>query len=150
MAKGEIQTKPTGESVDKFVDGIADEKKRAECRLLLGIMKEATGAQPQMWGPSIVGFGSYQYEAAGGRMNDFFVAGFSPRKQNLTIYLSSGYGKYADLMKKLGKHTTGASCLYIKSLNDIDQVVLRELIVKGVKDMPKRITKADRISTRGS
>ena len=81
---------------------------------------------------------------------DFFVAGFSPRKQNLTVYLSSGYGKYADLMKKLGKHTTGASCLYIKSLDDIDQKVLRELIVKGVKDMPKRITKADRISTRGS
>ena len=150
MAKGDIKTQPTSESVDKFVDAIPDEKRRADCRRLLDIMRDATGEQPQMWGPSIVGFGSYQYEAASGRMNDFFVAGFSPRKQNLTVYLSTGYGKYADLMQKLGKHTTGASCLYIKSLDDIDQKVLRELIVKGVKDMPKRITKADRVSTRGS
>jgi len=144
MATGELKTQRTKASVKEFIDGVEDEQRRADCRRLLTVMKDATGAAPQMWGPSIVGFGNFQYEAAPGRMNDWFVAGFSPRKQNLTVYMSSGYARYADLMKRLGKHNTGGGCLYIKNLDDIDEKVLRELIANGVRDTPKRLMRSDR------
>jgi hypothetical protein len=150
MASGELKTQKTKVSVKQFIDAIDDEKRRGDCRRLVEIMTDATGVQPVMWGPSIVGFGDYQYEAAAGRMNDFFITGFSPRKTALTVYLSTGYAKYADLLKNLGKHKTGGSCLYIKNLDDVDQEVLRKLIKTGVKDMPKQVKKADRVSTKGS
>lgn len=149
MAKGEIKTQRTKASVKEFIDGIEDEQRRADSRRLLAVMKDATGTAPAMWGSSIVGFGNYQYEAVPGRMNDWFVAGFSPRKQNLTVYLSNGYGKYAGLMKKLGKHKlSGGSCLYIKKLDDIDENVLRKVIEAGVRDTPKQLMIADRPSSK--
>lgn len=102
---------------------------------LLRIMKQATGAEPAMWGPSIVGYGRYHYKYASGREGDWFVAGFSPRKRDLTLYIVAGFERYEALMAKLGKHTTGKSCLYIKRLADVDLTVLEELIASSVKHM---------------
>ncbi len=141
MAKGEIKTQRTRASVKEFVDGIEDEKRRVDCRRVLALMKDATGAKPEMWGPSIVGFGSYQYPSAGGKMNDWFLTGFAPRKAALTVYLMTGYKQYSNLMKKLGKHTVGGSCLYIKNLDDVDEKALKELIATGIRDLPKIMRK---------
>ena len=99
------------------------------------IMKEVTGKRPKMWGDSIVGYDSYRYKYASGREGDWPVTGVSPRKQALTLYIMSGFKKYPALMKKLGKHTTGSSCLYIKKLEDIDTKVLKQLIQESVKYM---------------
>ena len=98
-------------------------------------MKRAVGAEPKMWGPSIVGFGHYHYKYASGRENDWFLAGFSPRKQDLTLYIMAGFDRYDALMTKLGKHKTGKSCLYLKRLADVDVAVLEELISASVKHM---------------
>lgn len=97
------------------------------------MMQEATGEEPKLWGPTMVGFGSYHYKYASGREGDAFLTGFSPRQQNLVVYIMAGFEQYDALMAKLGKHTTGSSCLYIKRLADIDQTVLRELVVKSVE-----------------
>jgi hypothetical protein len=134
----ELKTKPTGESVKAFIDAIPDEKRRAECREVMRIMKSVTGAQPRMWGPSIVGYGNYHYKYESGREGDWFVAGFSPRKQSLTIYIMSGFSGHATLMKKLGKCKTGGSCLYIKNLEDIDLAALKALITASVKHISSR------------
>jgi len=98
-------------------------------------MKQVTGDKPIMWGDSIIGFGTYKYKYASGRQGEWPVTGFSPRKQNLTIYIMSGFDEYDDLLTQLGKHSTGKSCLYIKKMEDIDQDVLRELISKSVEHM---------------
>lgn len=136
MAKAELKTKVNEASVDAFIDkqpeGVA-----TDCRTIIKLMKKATGEEPKMWGASIVGFGRYVYEGASGRSGEWMVTGFSPRKANLTIYIMMGFDEEAALMKKLGKHTTGKSCLYIKRLGDVDMKVLEELIVKGVKAMAK-------------
>ncbi len=100
-------------------------------------MREITGDEPAMWGPSMVGFGRYHYKYASGREGDWFVAGFSPRKQNLTLYIMSGFSGYDELMARLGKHTTGKSCLYIKRLEDVDLAVLEELIRRSVAHVRK-------------
>ena len=100
-------------------------------------MKRATKANPKMWGPEIVGFGSYHYKYASGRDADWFLTGFAPRKQNLTLYIMSGFKKYNALLKKLGKHKTGKSCLYIKRLDDIDMDVLTQLIEDSVAHLRK-------------
>lgn len=133
----ELKTIPTKLSVDKFLKGIKDEQKRADCYEILGLMKKATKAQPKMWGTSIVGFGNYHYVYESGREGDWFIAGFSPRKQNLTLYMMGGFSQFEDLMKKLGKHSTGKGCLYINKLEDVDTKVLREIITKSVKMAPK-------------
>ena len=101
----------------------------------LDIMMEVTGEKPKMWGPSIVGFGSYHYVYASGREGDWPLTGFSPRKQALTLYIMAGFGHYDELMSRLGKHKTGKSCLYVKRLSDIDESVLRELIAASVDHM---------------
>lgn len=129
----EPKTKPTKLSVTRFIDGIKDERRRRDCRTVMKIMKRVTKATPKMWGTSIVGYGSYHYKYASGREGDWFTAGFSPRAQSLTLYIMSGFREYASLMKKLGKHTTGKSCLYIKRLDDIDLGVLEELIERSVR-----------------
>ena len=131
----EAKTKPTAESVATFLDGVADENKRQDAFALLTLMREVTGMEPQMWGPSIVGFGAYHYKYASGHEGDSFLTGFSPRKQNLTLYIMAGFDRYDELMQKLGKHTTGKSCLYIKRLADVDQAVLRQLIKESVDHM---------------
>ena len=123
----ELKTKPNNASVAEFLKGV-DPNRKADCQTLKKLMQEVTGKRPKMWGDSIVGFGSYHYKYDSGREGDFFVTGFSPRKQNLTLYIMSGFSRYPALMKKLGKHTTGRSCLYIKRLDDVDMDVLRELI----------------------
>lgn len=133
----ELKTKVNNASVDKFIKSIKDERVRDDCYKILDLMKKATKEEPKMWGTSIVGFGSYHYKGASGREGDWMLTGFSPRKQNLTIYIMPGFGEFVDLMKKLGKHTTSVSCLYIKKLEDIDTKVLKELVSKSAKKMKK-------------
>jgi Domain of unknown function (DU1801) len=133
----ELKTKPTDESVEAFLEGIGDQQRRDDCRAVLRIMKQATRAEPRMWGPSIVGFGDYHYKYASGREADWFLTGFSPRKQALTLYIMAGFSRYDELMDRLGKHKTGKSCLYIKRLSDVDPKVLKELITASVKQMKK-------------
>ena len=128
----ELKTKATDVNVDDFLQGIKDEKKREDCYQILKIMKKATKAEPKMWGTSIIGFGDYHYKYATGRENDWFVTGFSPRAQNLTLYIMGGWDQ--ELLKQLGKYKTGKGCLYIKKLEAVDTNVLRDLITASVKD----------------
>ena len=136
MAKAELKTKVNEASVEAFIDKQSADV-AADCRIISKLMKKATGEEPKMWGASIVGFGRYAYEGASGRSGEWMITGFSPRKTNLTVYIMMGFEKEAALMKKLGKHTTGKSCLYIKRLSDVDLKLLEELIVNGVKAMAK-------------
>lgn len=128
----DLKTRPTALSVDAFVDAVDDEHKRADCQAVAELMADITGAEGVMWGSSIVGFGSYHYRYASGREGDFFEAGFSPRKRALTIYVMAGFAEYDDLLARLGKHSTGKSCLYVKRLADIDLDVLREMLIQSV------------------
>ena len=136
----ELKTKVTTESATAFLRGIEAQEKRSDSLELLKIFKDATGFNPKMWGTSIVGFGSYYYQSERStQKGDWMLTGFSPRRQNLTIYIMSGFKAYGDLIKKLGKHKiSGGSCLYIKRLSDIDVRVLTTLIKKSVKDMKKK------------
>ena len=131
----ELKTKRNEQSVSEFLSSILDEVKRQDCFTLLEIMKEATQTEPHMWGEAIVGFGSYHYHYATGREGDWFLTGFSPRKQNLTLYIMTGFDYYDTLLGKLGKHTTGKSCLYVKRLADIDLPTLKELVRRSVEHM---------------
>ena len=124
----EAKTKPAGASVDEFLAAVSDDRKREDNIQVCKMMTEITDEQSQMWGPSIVGFGSYHYVCATGHSGDAPLTGFSPRKANLTLYIMLGFDGYDALMAKLGKHTTSKSCLYIKRLSDVDQDVLGELI----------------------
>ena len=133
----ELKTKPTSASVAMFIQSIEDDCKRKDCKQLLKLMREITGKRAKKWGDSIVGFGKYHYKYKTGREGDFFVTGFSPRKQNLTIYIMPGFSKYKTLLKKIGKHKTSVSCLYIKTLTDIDEKILKQLIQRSFKDMQK-------------
>lgn len=128
----ELKTKPTDEKVSAFLDAIEDTQKREDSIQIAAWMKEIMQVEPKMWGPSIVGFGDYHYKYASGQEGDWFLAGFSPRKQALTLYLMSGVQYHQDLLDKLGKHTTGKGCLYIKKLKDVDHEVLKELIKASV------------------
>ena len=131
--------KQTDASVDKFINSLKDETEREDCYKIIKIMKSVTKEEPKMWGPSIIGFGSYHYKYTSGREGDMCIAGFSPRKQNLTIYLMPGFEAQQSLLKKLGKYKTSKVCLYIKSLEDVDVKVLKELIEKSVKGVKKHI-----------
>ncbi len=131
----DAKTRPTDQDVGEFLDAIADARQRADCQALCALMREETGAEPQMWGANIVGFGTYHYRYASGRTGDWPLAGFSPRKQNTTLYLSAGFDQHGDLLGQLGKHSTGKACLYIKRLSDIDQAVLRELVRRAVAEL---------------
>jgi hypothetical protein len=133
----ELKTKQTEQSVEAFLNGVADEKKRQDCFTILELMKQVTQAEPKMWGGSIVGFGNYRYKYASGREGDWFLTGFSPRKQSLTLYIMAGFARYDELMKKLGKYKTGQSCLYVKKLDDIDLSVLKELVEQSVEHMAR-------------
>jgi len=135
MAKAELKTKVNEASVTEFLDSVPDEKKRNDCLEILKLMKQVTEEEPKMWGSSIVGFGSYHYKGKSGREGDWMLTGFSPRKQNLTLYLMGGFDTHAALLEKLGKFTTGAGCLYIKTLADVDKEVLKELVQASVERM---------------
>ena len=130
----ELKTGETGASVAAFLDAIPDDARRADCRQVSEIMRKATGAEPRMWGPSIVGFGNYRYQGASGE-TAWFLTGFSPRKQNLTLYIMAGFDRYAALMRTLGRHKTGKSCLYLKRLEDVDDATLRTLVQRSVEHM---------------
>lgn len=130
----ELKTAPTKASVAKFVAAVEDETKRADCKTLLELMRRVTGAKPVMWGPSIVGFGSYRYRYASGREGDWMLCGFSPRKKDLTVYVMGGLKAQAKRLAKLGKHkASGGSCLYLKRLADVDLAVLEEILHDSVE-----------------
>ena len=133
----ELKTKRNDASVDDFLDSIKDEQVRKDCRAIADIMQKATKAKPQMWGPSIVGFGSRRYKYASGREIDWMLIAFSPRKQNITLYISSGFDGYDELTAKLGKHSSGKGCLYIKRLSDVHLPTLKKLVNSSVKHMLK-------------
>ena len=129
----ELKTQPTDQDVDRFLDSIADEQRREDCRAISEMMREASGDAPRMWGDSIVGFGRRRYRYASGREGDWFITGFSPRKQNLTLYLWYGFEQDGELLQRLGKHKIGKACLYIKRLSDLDRQALRELIDRAAE-----------------
>ena len=131
----EPKTKPTNESVEDFINKVPEPERRADCLAVAKIMEEITGEKPKMWGPSIVGFGSYHYKYASGREGDWPMTGFSPRKKDLTLYIMMGFEKHTDMMEKLGKHSVGKSCLYIKRLSDIHIPTLKKLIKESLKDL---------------
>lgn len=133
----ELKTTRTGASVTEFIAGIEDERQRKDSKTLVKLMKSVTNSAPKMWGPSIVGFGSYRYEYASGRTGDWMLTGFSPRKGKLSIYVMSGFKDEAPLMSKLGKYTSGKSCLNVKRLDDVDLKVLEQLVSKSVAYMKK-------------
>jgi len=133
--KTELKTKLNEASVEDFLQSVQEEQKKADCFEILQLMEQVTGEEPKMWGTSIVGFGSYHYKGASGREGDWLITGFSPRKQNLTLYIYGGFENFQELLQKLGKHKTSVGCLYIKKLSDVDKAVLKELIAESVKIM---------------
>ncbi len=135
--KVELKTRVNEASVEGFLNTVKDEEVRKDCFEILKMMKQVTKEEPKMWGSSIVGFGSYHYKGASGREGDWMLTGFSPRKQNLTLYLMGGFDLHKDLLKKLGKFKTSVGCLYIKKLADVDKKVLKELVTASVKTMKK-------------
>ena len=134
----ELKTKPRAGSVAAFLRVIKDEQRQKDCRALVKLMKQVTGARPVMWGPSIVGFGSCHYKYASGREGDWFLAGFSPRKQDLTLYLMSGFQGAGPILEKLGKHKRGGACLYVKRLADLDASALKKLVEHSITETRKR------------
>ncbi len=134
----ENKTKATGKSVAQFLASVEPAERRKDCRTVAKLMGEITKAPARMWGASIVGFGTYHYRYESGREGDFLLAGFSPRKNDLTLYIMAGFERHDELMKKLGRHSTGKSCLYLRRLADVDMKVLKTLITESVRHMRKR------------
>ena len=128
----ENKTKPTEVSVTAYIDAIKDEAKRADAKALVKLMQSAAGEKPKMWGPSIIGFGSYHYKYESGREGDTPVIAFSPRKPAIVLYGVTGFSGAEAMLAKLGKHTTGKGCLYIKRLSDVDPQVLETLVAKAL------------------
>jgi Domain of unknown function (DU1801) len=134
----ELKTKQTELSVDAYVDAIADDVRRQDCRTLIDLMRKATGAEPKMWGAGIVGFGSYHYKYESGHEGDAPLTGFASRKKDLTLYIMPGFDRYEELMARIGKHKAGKGCLYLKRLADADPAVLAELVALSVHDVKRR------------
>lgn len=134
----ELKTRPTEASVADFIASVENETRRADASTVLALMQRVTGEAPRMWGPSIVGFGSYRYTNTQGKDFEWFLTGFSPRKANLVCYIMPGYGQFDDVMERIGKHKTGKACLYINKLADIEMAVLEELVTKSVELMRER------------
>lgn len=128
----ELKTKRNEGDVSAFIASIEDDEKRADSQALVALLSKVAGEPGSMWGANIVGFGSYHYVYESGREGDWFKIGFSPRKQSLTLYIMPGFREYQGLLDRLGKHTTGKSCLYVKRLSEIDMDVLEELAVQSV------------------
>ena len=134
----ELKTKLNDKSVEDFLNTVEDEQKRKDSFELLKIMQEISGEPAKMWGSAIVGFGSYHYVYASGREGDWMLSGFSPRKASITLYLMAGFDQMGDELASLGKHKVGKGCLYVKSLSDIDEKVLRKMIKKSIAIIRKR------------
>ena len=138
--KSTIKTTVNKASVEEFLKSVRDETRRRDAFAVLKIMKAVTGKPPRMWGSSIVGFGEYHYKYASGREGNMCVIGFAPRANDVTLYLTMDFTPFAPLLKKLGKHKTGVSCLHIRSLKDVDAAVLKELVTKAYQG--RKITKS--------
>ena len=130
----ENKTKPTKGSVTAFLSKIKDKQVRDDCFMILGMMQKVSKCEPVMWGSAIVGFGTYHYVGASGREGDWMLIGFSPRKQNISLYLMGGLKKVEDELPKLGKHKVGGGCLYIKSLVDVNAAVLKKIFARAFKE----------------
>lgn len=128
----ENKTKQTVQSVEDFIASLTNDTMREDCKSVMVLMQDLTQDTPKMWGASIVGFSSYQYHYTSGRQGEWFKIGFSPRKQNLTLYISAGFEQHTEILARLGKHTIGKSCLYIKKLANIDIEVLKELLLASL------------------
>lgn len=133
----ELKTKPNNKNVEEFLKQVENPIKRKDSFKILELMREVTNEQPVMWGESIVGFGQYHYIYPSGREGDWFLIGFSPRKQSLTLYIMSGFDNYEEKLKNLGKYRTGKSCLYINKLEDVDISILKEIMADSI-DYVKR------------
>jgi hypothetical protein len=133
MRMAELKTKKNDQSVEKFLNTVADPSKREDCFEIMRLMQEVTQEEPKMWGDSIVGFGDYHYKYKSGREGDWFQIGFSPRKRNITLYIMSGFNKYEEILGKLGKHKTGKSCLYINKLSEVNKEILTQLATESVQ-----------------
>lgn len=134
----ELKTKPTEASVEAYLDTIADPRRRADCEAISAMMKRLTKCEPRMWGPSIVGFDSYHYRYASGHEGDACLAGFSFRKPEIVVYIADGFESREELLRQIGKHRTGKSCLYIKRLSDIDVGVLEKLVKASMAEARRR------------
>ena len=134
----EPKTRPQASGVADFLAGVADPRRRAEAQAVCALMAEVTGAEPVMWGSSIVGFGTYHYRYASGREGDWPPVGLSPRKAALTLYLSTGFDGAGELLARLGPHEVGKSCLYMKRLSEVDQSVLRTLVDRAFRELNGR------------
>ena len=132
MVMAELKTKKNDQSVEEFLNKVTDPARRKDCFEIMRLMQEVTQEEPKMWGNSIIGFGEYHYKYKSGREGDWFLIGFSPRKQNLTLYIMSGFTRYEELLGKLGKHKTGKSCLYLNKLSDVNKVTLTQLAMESV------------------
>lgn len=129
----ELKTRPTTDSVAAFLGSITDPARRADCESIADMMRAVTQAEPRMWGPGMVGFGSYHYRYDSGREGDWFLTGFAPRKNELVLYIMAGFADHEELLAHLGRHRKGKSCLYIKRLADVDKKVLRRLVTASVR-----------------
>ncbi len=134
----ENKTKVNDASVMDFLESVENEKRKADSLAVLKMMKRLTKEAPKMWGTALVGFGTYHYKYPSGREGDFFITGFSPRKQSLTLYIMNGFQRYEELMSQLGKFKTGKSCLYINKLEDVDLSILEKLIIESVNYMNQK------------
>ena len=132
------KTLPNNKNVEEYIDAVENAQKREDSRVLLKMMQEITGEKPVMWGESIIGFGNYHYKYASGREGDWMISAFSPRKQNLTIYIMGGFENQEELLAKVGKAKNSVGCLYVKKLADIDLNVLKEMIELSVKTVKER------------
>ena len=135
MSKKQPKTVPTAASVEDFVAGIKDETRRDEVKTVMTVLKRATGAEPKLWANGVIGFGSYHYKYPSGQEGDWFITGLSPRKANLTIYILPGLHLHQTSLKSLGRFTTGKSCIYIRSLEDIHLPTLEKMAKQAVTDM---------------
>ncbi len=138
MAKAELKTKKTEASVEEFLNGVAGENVRTDCWKIVELMSKATNAEPKMWGTNIIGFGNRLLKYASGRELDWMEIGFSPRKANLTLYLTNCEGMDDNLLENLGKYKTGKGCLYFKRLSDVRKEVLEQLIEKSVENIRRK------------
>jgi Domain of unknown function (DU1801) len=132
------KTTESGADVAAFVNGVADKIQRADAEAIIEVMRTASGEPPRMWGPSIIGFGSYHYKYDSGREGEMCRIGFSPRKGQTVLYVVDGFPQHAELLSRLGKHKTGKACLYVKRLSDIDMSVLNELVAASLAEMDRR------------
>ncbi len=131
----DLKTQQNEDDIFQFLESVTNQQRKEDSFKMLSLMTKIVGEEPKMWGASIIGYGSYHYKYESGREGDWFLTGFSPRKQSLTLYIMAGFDEYDDLMSKLGKHKTGKSCLYINKVADVDIDVLEELITKSVAHM---------------